>query len=126
VKYIIDTHALVWWLRDRPALSARARAAIANPQSEILVSAVSHYEIAFKAAIGKIDSDIVVMLPLVLRQDRFQGLDLTPDVALAAGRLPPEHRDPWDRIIAMQSIANGWPVITSDLAIAALGAKTLW
>jgi hypothetical protein len=48
------------------------------------------------------------------------------DVALAAGRLPPEHRDPWDRIIAMQAMTNGWLVITSDSAIAALGAKTLW
>lgn len=126
MKYIVDTHALIWWLRDRPALSARARAAIANPQNEILVSAVSHYEIAFKAAIGKLDNDIVVALPLLLRHDRFQGLELTPDVALAAGRLPPVHRDPWDRIIAMQSMANDWPVITSDPAIAALGAKTLW
>lgn len=126
MKYIIDTHALIWWLRDRPALSARARAAIADPQNEIVVSAVSHYEIAFKAAIGKLDNDIVVMLPLILRQERFQGLDLTPDVALAAGRLPPEHRDPWDRIIAMQSMTTGWPVITSDPAISALGAKTVW
>ncbi len=126
MKWIIDTHALIWWLRDRPMLSSRARSVIANPQSEILVSAVSHYEIAFKAAIGKLDNDIVDMLPLILRQERFQGLDLTPDVALAAGRLPPGHRDPWDRIIAMQSMANDWPVITSDAAFAALGAKTVW
>lgn len=126
MKFIVDTHALIWWLRDRPALSARARAAIAHPQNEILVSAVSHYEIAFKAAIGKLDDDLVVALPLLLRQARFQGLDVTPEVALAAGRLPPVHRDPWDRIIAMQSMTNGWPVITSDPAIAALGAKTMW
>ncbi len=126
MKYILDTHALIWWLRDRPALSSRAKSAIANPQSEILISAVSHYEIAFKAAIGEIDDDIVDMLPLIIRQERFQGLDLTPDVALAAGRLPPDHRDPWDRIIAMQSMSYDWPVITSDSAIAALGAKTLW
>lgn len=126
MKYILDTHALIWWLRDRPALSARARATIANPQNEIVVSAVTHYEIAFKAAIGKLDNDVVVALPLLLRHERFQGLDLSSDVALAAGRLPPDHRDPWDRIIAMQSMANDWPVITSDAAISALGAKTLW
>jgi PIN domain nuclease of toxin-antitoxin system len=91
-----------------------------------VISAVSHYEIAFKAAIGKLDDDLVVALPLLLRQERFQGLDVTPEVALAAGRLPPIHRDPWDRIIAMQSMTNGWPVITSDPAISELGAKTVW
>lgn len=126
MRYLVDTHALIWWLRDRPALSARARSALADPRNDIAVSAVSHYEIAFKAAIGKLDDEIVVMLPLILRQARFQGLDVTPEVALAAGRLPPTHRDPWDRIIAMQSITNGWPVITSDPAISALGAKTVW
>jgi PIN domain nuclease of toxin-antitoxin system len=126
VKFIVDTHALIWWLNDRPVLSARARSTLANPRNEIVISAVSHYEIAFKAAIGKLDDDLVVALPLLLRQERFQGLDVTPEVALAAGRLPPIHRDPWDRIIAMQSMTNGWPVITSDPAISELGAKTVW
>lgn len=126
MRFVLDTHALIWWLRDRPALSAKARAAIANAESEILVSAVTHYEIAFKAAIGKLDDEIVVALPLLLRHERFQGFPVTPEIALAAGRLPPAHRDPWDRIIAMQSMANDWPVITADPAIAMLGAATLW
>lgn len=123
---ILDTHTLIWWLADDAHLSRVARAAIADPNEDVMVASASLYECSYKYMLGRLPIDMSAELPDLLRRDRMRVLDLTASVAIRAGGLRGKHRDPWDRTIAAHGIEVGCPIVTADPAIAALGAKTLW
>lgn len=124
--FILDTHALVWWMTDDAHLPARVRKLVADPAQDLAIATASLYECSYKYNLGKVPIDVSVELPDLVRRNRFRVLDMTWAVAVRAGRLPNVHRDPWDRIIAAHGIEAGCPILTVDEGIAALGAKTLW
>jgi len=128
MKALLDTHALLWWLFDDPRLSENAKAVIADPESDIFVSAASAWEIATKYRIGKLpDAELAVEnLAQVLRQERFQELSVTLQHALAAGLLPGPHRDPFDRMLLAQSQIEDLPVVTNDPVFAQYDCKVAW
>ena len=109
--YMLDTHALLWWLGGEQ-LSAEATAAIIDPQNDVLVSVVSGWEIAIKSARGKltIDGD--------LTDDIFSnGFDLLPirwSHASQVAALPDHHRDPFDRMLVAQCQSEGFTLISRD------------
>jgi PIN domain nuclease of toxin-antitoxin system len=107
MKLLLDTHALIWWIIDSPRLSEVARAAIAEPRNAVLASVVSGYEIAHKQRLGKLPAEIPQDLPRALRDARVRSQELTLGEAIAAGRLPGPHRDPWDRLLIAQAMAGG-------------------
>jgi PIN domain nuclease of toxin-antitoxin system len=98
VKLLLDTHSFLWWLNDDPRLKGKARRAIADPESTVWVSAATIWEIAIKHGLGRIDAP-VDQLPADLEASRFLALSITPAHAVAAGRLPHHHRDPFDRML---------------------------
>ena len=51
---LLDTHVLLWWLADDPRLTPAMRTAIADPSTAVMVSAASAWEVAIKAAVGKL------------------------------------------------------------------------
>lgn len=122
--FLLDTHAALWWLMDSPRLSTAARAVIGDPDSTLLVSAVSAYEVAYKQGLGKLPAD-VPEIEHALRQQGIGTLSVTMAHMAAAGRLPGPHRDPWDRIIMAQAVAEGLTVITVDPVFAAYGVPCL-
>jgi PIN domain nuclease of toxin-antitoxin system len=128
VRVLLDTHALLWWLFDDPALTAAARAAIAAAENAILVSAASGWEIATKHRIGKLPEagDVPVDLPRYLRKARFTVLPIALDHALAAGALPGPHRDPFDRMLIAQARLDDLVVISGDPVFRDYGVRTLW
>jgi len=128
VTVLLDTHALLWWLFDDPKLSAPARAAIAAPESRVLVSAASGWEIATKHRLGKLPEagDVPQELAAYVRRARFVVLDVTLEHALAAGALPGPHRDPFDRMLMAQARLEGVPVVTRDPAFREYGVPVLW
>lgn len=128
MRILLDTHALLWWLFDDPALTAAARTAIAAAENAILVSAASGWEIATKHRIGKLPEagDVPVDLPRYLRKARFTVLPITLDHALAAGALPGPHRDPFDRMLIAQARLDDLVVISSDPVFRDYGVRTLW
>ena len=91
-RLLLDTHTLLWWLADDPALSGPAREAIANPANEPLVSAVSIWEIAIKRSLGKLTAPDD--LPDHLSEQGLQWLAVEPAHAWQVRELPPHHRDP--------------------------------
>jgi PIN domain nuclease of toxin-antitoxin system len=112
VKFLLDTHILLWWLSGHPSLPARAGEVIADPDTTVMVSAASAWEIAIKKAAGRLDApdDLVDAL-------EAGGLDTLPVTvahALAAGALPPHHADPFDRMLIAQARAEGVCLITVD------------
>lgn len=121
---LADTHALLWWLADDERLSAGARELIAAGEIAVHFSAASVWEAEIKAAAGK----LVVPDDLLeaLEADSFVELAITARHAREAARLPPLHRDPFDRMIVAQARAENLTVITADPKIADYGASVLW
>ena len=126
--YLLDTHALLWWLFDDPKLSETARRAIANPDHRLWVSAASAWEIAIKARLGKLPEagDVTVYLETYLRKARFSELAVTIQHSLRAGALPGPHRDPFDRMLIAQSLTTGYPIISVDPIFDRYGLSVLW
>lgn len=118
IKYLLDTHILLWWLFDDPKLDSLCRDIIRNPSHQIFVSSASAWEIATKYRIGKLPEakQIVEQYSQILDQAQFLELTITSAHALRAGNLPIAHRDPFDRMIMAQAELEKMPVITYDRA----------
>ena len=125
MRLLLDTHALLWWLTDNPRLSDAAQAAIANPENDIVVSACIGYEIAYKQRLGRLPA-LPESLPRRLRRERIDVLTITVEHAIAAAALPGPHRDPWDRIMMAQALAEGCCVITIDQVFSDYRIPVLW
>ena len=128
MKVLLDTHVLLWWLFDDPALSQPARDAIRDPGNSVLVSAASAWEISTKHRLGKLPDagEAVGNLPALLRTARMETLPITVEHALAAGALPGPHRDPFDRMLIAQSRLEDLPMVTSDPVFCRYSARTVW
>ena len=109
---LLDAHALVWWFTDVSSLSADARAAIADPGNQVLVSAASIWELATKRAKGKID--LAGDLSASIEQAGFAGVPITTADAQAAAALPLHHHDPFDRMLVAQAVRLDALVVTRD------------
>lgn len=124
---LLDTHAALWWWRLPAKLSAAATHAIASAD-DIWVSAVSAYEITTKWRAGKLDmiGDPAFSYEPLMTANNFMSLAVADHHALAAGLLGSTHKDPFDRIIAAQALAEGLTVVTCDPAFARFGCRVLW
>ena len=121
---LLDTHALLWWLADDPALSPAARTAIAAGQTQVFVSAASALEMSIKSAQGRLD--IPDDLEAELTTHRFQPLPITVVHALVAGRLPRHHGDPFDRMLIAQAKSEGLTLMTADRTFKRYDVDILW
>lgn len=120
---LLDAHAVLWWLADDPGLDPVARSVIADPGSDVLVSAASIWEIEIKRALGK----LVAPPGLVAAVDEagFDVLPITGEDAERAGSLPAHHRDPFDRMLVAQADRVGAIVVSRDTAFLAYGTDLL-
>jgi len=116
IKYLLDTHVLLWWFFDDSKLDFSCREIIKNPNHQILVSSASAWEIATKYRIGKLPEakQIVEEYSQILTQAQFVELKITSAHAIRAGSLPIDNRDPFDRMIMAQAELEKIPVITYD------------
>lgn len=113
MRVLLDTHALLWWLGDDPKLGVNARALISNAENEILVSAVSLWEIAVKSRIGKLNIAIGDVLS-VLPDQGFERIGIMDSHLATLQHLPTYHRDPFDHPLIAQAIAEGATFLTAD------------
>ena len=123
MRLLLDTHVLLWWLDDSPALSHDARAAIAEPENTVYVSSATVWEMAIKRALGKLD--VPTDWAEVLADEPFHRLYVTWDHAIKVGELPDEHRDPFDRMLVAQSLVEDLVLVTHDSALARYSISTL-
>ena len=128
MKILLDTCALLWWWSNPESLSPRALSLVKDPHNSLYVSPASAWEIATKYRIGKLKQGgrIVDQWSARISVDGFLELPILAAQALKAGTLPGEHRDPFDRMIAAQSILEQIPVMTNDVELSNLGAQVLW
>lgn len=115
----------MWWFSDDPRLATAARRAIANSANQLLVSAIVGYEISYKQKLGRLPL-LPESLPRRFLRESIEVLPVSLDHAVAAAELPGPHRDPWDRIMMAQALAEGLTVLTVDPIFAGYGVAVLW
>jgi PIN domain nuclease of toxin-antitoxin system len=115
VKLLLDTHLLLWAAGQTKRLPARFLSALNDPDVEPLFSSASIWEIVIKRGLGREDFQVD---PRVLRRglldNGYGELAVTSEHALAVDRLPPIHKDPFDRILVAQSLVEGITLLTVD------------
>jgi PIN domain nuclease of toxin-antitoxin system len=123
VRLLLDTHVLLWWLADDPALSSPARDAIADGGNLVAVSAATAWEIAIKRALGKLRAP--EDLAHQVEANGFVPVSISLDDALLAGSLPYHHHDPFDRMLVAQSRRGGFTLVTHDQRLSSYGIEIL-
>lgn len=128
MRLILDTHSFLWVVLNDPQLSAAARVAISDPNNDVLVRPATYWEIAIKVSTGKytlttpyqhfIEHNIAVndfeVLPIEVRQT---ALVVT---------LPFHHRDPFDRLLIAQALAEDITLVSNEALFDAYGVRRLW
>jgi PIN domain nuclease of toxin-antitoxin system len=117
LRLLIDTHVFLWACDDPGRLCEFARRAIATSANTVLVSAASAWEIAIKAASGKLDFPVERWEEMTANLG-FITLPITAAHALEAGSLPRHHTDPFDRMLVAQARLDAFALVTSDKKIA--------
>jgi PIN domain nuclease of toxin-antitoxin system len=128
MKYLLDTHAFLWWIDDSPRLSAEARGVIGDGRNQIFFSAASGWEIAVKSRLGKLVLPRLPgkYIPEQVRLNDFQVMPVELSHALHVHSLPLHHRDPFDHVLIAQSVLEGMPIITRDGQFAAYEVSICW
>ncbi len=118
MRLLLDTHILIWWVTGNRRLSKSLRDRIVAEENDVSVSAVTFWEIAIKVRLGRIDLDLEDLRNAV-RADGFTEVPVQFEHTLRLKMLPDHHRDPFDRLLIVQSIAEGQRLVTRDKAILA-------
>jgi PIN domain nuclease of toxin-antitoxin system len=123
VRILADTHVLLWWLSDDPALPAAVRRAVADSQNDVLISAVRVAEISIKASLGKLEApdDLVE----TLAAEGFGTLAFTVQHAATLRHLPWHHRDPFDRMLVAQALVDSLVLATVDRRLSDYGVPLI-
>jgi PIN domain nuclease of toxin-antitoxin system len=127
VKALLDTHALLWWLEGGEKLSRRARSAIQDQETAILVSAASAWEIAIKSHQGRLQAGpLVIDFSGELEREGFDELPIYSYHAVRAGILSGLHKDPFDRMLVAQAQAENLAIISKDKLFDQYGLRRIW
>jgi PIN domain nuclease of toxin-antitoxin system len=128
VRVLLDTHTLIWAKISPKSLSRQVAKIMADPLNEIFVSAATAWEIATKVRLGKLPGAEGLERNF-LEAIEDSGYTLVPidaESALRAGRLIADHGDPFDRMLAAQSLASDIPILSKDPKLDAFGVRRLW
>lgn len=128
MRLLLDTHALLWSALDSPRLSRAARAALADPANEVLISAVSIFELTLKHRLGKLEE----AAPFAMNHERMLAdlawtpLPVAMEHAALAGRLDIPHKDPFDRLLIAQARVERVPIVSNEKLFDGFGVERIW
>ena len=126
MRVLLDTHVLIWWIRDNPRLGSKPRALIADRANEVLFSCVSCWEATIKARTGKIEltgSQLWLsasgekLVPIGIKAEHIAALEGLPRVA--------GHGDPFDHLLLAQAQAEGAAIMTNDAKMTLYGIQCI-
>ena len=125
MKLLLDSHAVYWWMTGSARLSETAGELIVDNANILLVSAVSIYEIEFKAGRRRLNLP-PQELRAALRRNAVEELAVTHDHAEYAAHLDWDHRDPWDRLLAAQARLENCVLVSIDEVFDGIGIDRRW
>ena len=127
-RFLIDTHCWLWARADPDRLNETATELIENDENTIVFSAVSAWEVAIKAALGKLQlpEPADKYVESRIKAEAVKSLPIYIHHALRVAELPPHHRDPFDRLLVAQAQAEGLPLMTGDTRIAKYDVDIIW
>ena len=127
MRLLLDTHAVIWWFEGNERLPQRVRDVI-DQGGEVFVSAVSAYEIALKHRLGRLPDAATLAgnFEEMTAEQRFKPLAIDVAHALAAGKLAIGHRDPFDRLLIAQALAENLTLASNERIFDATGVSRLW
>ena len=129
MQILLDTHSLIWYRSGNGGrLSATARAAIDDPENDVYVSAATACEVATKHALGKLQplGPLTVDFTRAIVDRGFVPLSITTNHAQAAGALAFHHRDPFDRMLIAQALAERMPLVSNEALFDRYGVRRIW
>lgn len=117
MRLLLDTHVLLWTLAGHPKIKA-VEALILADETAVFVSTASLWEIAIKSGLGKLDAD-VAEIRAAIKSSGFNELDVKGEHTEYLKTLAPIHRDPFDRLLVAQAIAEPMRLLTADATLKA-------
>lgn len=118
MKYLIDTHILIWLAISPQEISKDVLRTLENPENKVAVSTVSFWEIAIKLSIGKLDLQGLKISDLVqfCEEQNIRIIQLPLSAVEQYQRLPKKenHKDPFDRLLISLSIADNYTLVSAD------------
>jgi len=128
MNILLDTHAFLWFVDDNPRLSQPARVLIESEDSQPFLSAASLWEIAIKISLGKLtlNQAFEAFIPQLLALNGIGILNISMEHTAAVATLPFHHRDPFDRLLVVQSKIEDMTFVSADPAFDAYGVKRVW
>ena len=127
MRLLVDTHAFLWFAAGDARLSKAARRALEKDDGEWWLSAASVWELSIKSGLGRLTLPAPAaeyIADKVRAGVRVLSVDWTH--AAAVERLPPHHRDPFDRLLVAQSILEDLPIVTGDRTLARYDIEVVW
>jgi PIN domain nuclease of toxin-antitoxin system len=128
MKYLLDTHAFLWFVTDDNRLSPKARSIIKSNVNEIYFSAASVWEMSIKIRLGRltIAEELEPFIVKQLAENNFRTLSITIFHSIYTSKLPDIHKDPFDRMIIAQSKVESMPLISKDKNIKKYKVPIVW
>ena len=128
MKYLLDTHAFLWFVSEDNRLSSKAQSIIINSQNEVYFSAVSAWEISIKIRLGRltIEEDLEPFIIKQLAENNFSTLSITIFHSIYTSKLPNIHKDPFDRMIVAQAQVEDLSIISKDKNIKKYSVPVVW
>ena len=128
MRLLLDTHAFLWFVADDRRLSATSLQAICDPRNVVHFSTASAWEIAIKTNIGKLQLAVPYgeMLPGELDRNGMASLHIAWPHLWRYHRLPLYHRDPFDRMLVAQALADDLTLVSKDTMLDRYGVERLW
>ena len=128
MKFLLDTHTFLWFIGGDNQLSLYARNLIAEIENDIFLSSASLWEIALKTSIGKLDlgKPFDELIPEQLITNEITLLPIGIQALSVLTKLPFHHRDPFDRLLIAQSIAEKLPIISKDNQFSSYSIDLIW
>jgi PIN domain nuclease of toxin-antitoxin system len=128
MRLLLDTHAFIWYTTDSSRLTATGRSLIDNGENDILLSTASVWEMAIEHSIGRLTFSMPFMefIKQQIAVNRIDILEITFDHIEVVASLPLHHRDPFDRLIIAQSMAQQIPILSVDAIFDACAIARVW
>jgi PIN domain nuclease of toxin-antitoxin system len=127
MSFLIDTQIFIWLAREPHKLSAKLLAILREPLNQLYVSTASVWEMQIKVAVGKLNLNVSIQ-ELVETQREFESIESLPVIeppVWSLAHLPLIHRDPFDRLIIAQAMAENLTLVSEDAIFARYPVKLL-